>query len=435
MIAWLNPAALTGLVLLAGPILVHLLLRHRARRVAFPSLRFVRASRTAAARMRLPSDPFLLLLRLAIVGVAVLALARPLVIVPARIASWNARAARAIVVDVRESMNPVAADASKAAAAEAQSTAFAWRIDASDLETGFAKAVTVLKTAPPAQREIVVISDFQAGALSPPDLERIPTDIGLRFVQLGGGPAERVVDGVNVFSADGSPRREFVLSADATRVRHLVPQPATTGLDLVASPSDAAAVESLRRAVIGAGTPAPSPSEPVAVAFEGAALPAVRPLKTGWMLETVLRLHGDREIAQACEKRGATTPGRSDGPWHTLCSDSDGGALVSAAATDSALFIHVSAPASAFLAAAVVRGVLVARQGSDARPEGEVRTMSSGELTKLMRAPGPVTRIQGFGQTSDARWCWALVLALIAIETLARRVRNASAQEAHSHAA
>jgi hypothetical protein len=433
--AWLNPAALTGLVLLAGPILVHLLLRHRARRVAFPSLRFVRASRTAAARMRLPSDPWLLLLRLGIVGVAVFALARPLAIVPARIASWNARAARAIVVDVSESMRLVAAEASRAAAAEAESTAFAWRIEASDLETAFAKAVTVLKTAPPARREIVVISDFQAGALSRVDLDGIPPDIGLRFVQLGRATAARIVDGVNVFRADGSPRMEVVLSADATRVRHLVPQPATTGLDLVASPSEAAAVESLRKAVIAAGTPAPSPSEPVAVAFEGAALPAVRRLKTGWMLETVLRLHGDREIAQACEKSGAKTPVHSDVPWHTLCYGSDGRALVSAAATDSALLIHVSAPASAFLAAAVVRGVLVARQGSVARPEDEVRAMSSAELTKLMRAPGPVTRIQEFGQTSDARWCWALVLALMAIEILARRVRNAPAQEAHSHAA
>jgi hypothetical protein len=433
--AWLNPAALTGLVVLAGPILVHLLLRHRARRVAFPSLRFVRASRTAAARLRLPSDPFLLLVRLAIVGLAVLALAQPLVIVPARIASWNARAARAIVVDVSESMKPVAADAAKAAAAEARSTAFAWRIDASDLEAGFAKAVTVLKTAPPAQREIVVISDFQTGALQPADLERIAPDIGLRFVQLGRAPAERIVHGVNVLSADGSLVREFVLSAEATRLRPLVAQPATTGLDLVASPSDAAAVQSLRKAVIAAGTPAPSPQEPVAVVFAGVPLPAVRPLKTGWMLETVLRLQRDRDIAQACERSGAMTPARSNAPWRTLCYDSDGRALVSAAATDAALAVNVSAPASAYIAAAVVRGVLVARQGSDARPEDEVRTMSRAELTKLMRAPGPVTRIQEPGQTSDARWCWALVLVLMAIETVARRVRNASAEKAHSHVA
>jgi hypothetical protein len=433
--AWLNPAALTGLVLLAGPVLVHLLLRHRARRVAFPSLRFVRASRTAAARLRLPSDPVLLLLRLGIVGLAVSALAQPLVIVPARIASWNARVARAIVVDVSESMKPVAADASKAAAAEAQSTAFAWRIEASDLETGLAKAVTVLKTPPLARREIVVISDFQTGALDPADLERIPTDIGLRFVQLGRAPAERIVHGVNVLSADGSRRREFVLSAEATRPRPLVPQPAVTGLDLVASPSDAAAVQSLRRAVIAAGTPAPSPQEPVAVAFEGVALPAVRPLKTGWMLETVLRLKGDREIAEACEGSRAMTPARSDFRWYTLCYGRDGRALASAAATDSALLINVSTPASAFVAAAVVRGVLVARQGSEARPEDEVRTMSSAELTKLARASGPVTRSQEFGQTSDTRWCWAFVLALLAIETVARRVRNAPAEGAHSHAA
>ena len=100
MIAWLNPGALVGLAVLAGPVLVHLLLRHRAARILFPSLRFVRASRTAAVRLRPPSDWLLLALRLATLGLAVLALAQPLLLAPARVAAWNARLARAVVVDV-----------------------------------------------------------------------------------------------------------------------------------------------------------------------------------------------------------------------------------------------------------------------------------------------------------------------------------------------
>ena len=58
MIAWLQPAALIGLLALAGPILIHLLRRQRAPRVLFPSLRFVRPTRTAAVRLRVPSGPF-----------------------------------------------------------------------------------------------------------------------------------------------------------------------------------------------------------------------------------------------------------------------------------------------------------------------------------------------------------------------------------------
>ena len=56
MIGWLNPGALWALPLAALPILIHLLRTHHATRVAFPSLRFVQPSRTAAVRMRLPSD-------------------------------------------------------------------------------------------------------------------------------------------------------------------------------------------------------------------------------------------------------------------------------------------------------------------------------------------------------------------------------------------
>jgi hypothetical protein len=433
--SWLNPAALTGLVVLAGPVVVHLLLRHRARRVAFPSLRFVRASRTAAARLRLPSDPLLLFLRLAIVGLAVVALAQPVVLVPARVATWNARVARAIVVDVSDSMKPLAAASSNAAEAEARSIAFAFRIDASNLKDGLARAVGALKAAPPARREIVVVSDFQSGALFPAALEAVPAEIGLRFVQLGAPSSDRLVRGLNLLSADGSARQEFVLSPDATRLPAVVAQRAIPGLELLAATSDAAAVQSLRRAVIAAGTPAPSADQPMAIAFAGARLPPVRLVRAGWMLETLLRLASDREIGQACEESSAVASTRSDDVWRTLCYDRNGQRLVMAAATDQALLVNVSASASAFVAAAVVRGVLIARAGSIARPEEEVRKMSSAELTRLMRAPAPVTRSQVHGSTSDARWCWALVLGLMFLETRARRTRAGATAEARSDAA
>ena len=157
MIAWLNPAAFAALALLAGPVLVHLLLRHRAERVLFPSLRFVRPSRTAAVRLRLPSDLALLLLRVTIVALAVAALAQPLLFVGPRVAAWNARTARAIVVDVSDSMQAsesAPSEAADAAKAEGQGTVFAARIDAATLGSGVLQAVEQLTTAPPATREI-----------------------------------------------------------------------------------------------------------------------------------------------------------------------------------------------------------------------------------------------------------------------------------------
>ena len=104
MIGWQNPAALWALPLAAVPVIIHLLRTHHARRVAFPSIRFVPSSRTAAVRMRLPSDVLLMLLRVGIVALAIGAAAGPIFLTDARIQAWDARTARAVVVDVSDSM-------------------------------------------------------------------------------------------------------------------------------------------------------------------------------------------------------------------------------------------------------------------------------------------------------------------------------------------
>lgn len=427
--AWLNPGALAGLALLAGPVLVHLLLRHRAERVLFPSLRFVRASRTAAVRLRPPSDLLLLALRLATLGLAVLALAQPLLLTPARVAAWNARLARAVVVDVSDSMKPLMASAARAGDGEALSTPFTFRIEARDLATGFRKAVAALPKAPPARREIVVISDFQSGALRRADVDTVPFETGLRFVQVGDPQAERLVPGLDMFRAARSARQEFVLSTEATRMHATVEGPEIEGLALLAAPSDVGTVHALRRAVAAAGAPAPSPRQPVVIAFDGAVLPrSVRRPDAGWMLETVLRLTNDRDLADAAKEVDAVAK-PAEGAWHSLFRDRKGRTLVRAAAADSALLVDVAAAPAAFVAAAAVRGVLVARQGVTARPEDEVRRMASAELAGFARPPGPVSqKVQHPGQSSDARWGWALVLVLLTVEIAARRKQNAAAK-------
>jgi hypothetical protein len=433
--AWLNPGAWAGLALLAGPVAVHLLLRHRAERVLFPSLRFVSASRTAAVRLRRPSDLLLLVLRLATVGLAVVALAQPLLLAPARVAAWNVRLAKAVVVDVSDSMKPLMASAAQAADEEARSTAFTFRIEAEDLATGFRKAVAALRKAPQARREIVVISDFQSGVLRRADIAQVPLETGLRFVQVGHAQSERLVQGLDVLGVERSAQQQFVLSAQTTRLHALVVGPETEGLALLTAPSDAGTVHALRRAVAAAGTPAPSPHQPVAVAFAGAPLPqSVRVPDAGWMLETVLRLKNDREIADACNEIDAVTRPPGEGAWYPLFRDRQGRTLVRVAASDSTLLVDVAAPPAAFAAAAVVRGVLVARRGVTARPEDEVRRMSSAELAGLARPPGAVNQNHP-GQTSDARWCWVLVLVLLTVEIAARGRRNAAAEEARPDAA
>ena len=189
MLAWLSPLALAGLLAAAGPIAVHLLRRQRADRLPFASLRFIREASTAAVRFRVPSDLWLLFLRVAIVCGAAVALAQPMVVTPARRAAWNARTSRAIVVDTSASMTRFAQRATEAARAEAQGSAHAVRVDANRLQDGLRRAVEALTSAPPSRREIVVISDFQRGSLTPDDLAVVPRGFGLRFTAAGVPPA------------------------------------------------------------------------------------------------------------------------------------------------------------------------------------------------------------------------------------------------------
>ena len=88
MITWTAPWALAGLVLLAGPILVHMLLRRNARRIVFPTTRFLPRTRASAVRFRRPSDVRLLILRAAVVLAAVLACAQPVLLSAWRMARW-----------------------------------------------------------------------------------------------------------------------------------------------------------------------------------------------------------------------------------------------------------------------------------------------------------------------------------------------------------
>ena len=436
MIRWLLPSALAGLALVAVPIAIHLLIRRRAQRIPFPSLRFVQHAQTAAVRMYLPSDTALLLVRLAIIAMAVVALAKPVVVFPGRSAAWNARTVRGIVVDVSESMKPWTADATAAAQAETRGSVSSVRIDARDLRTGLAVAAARLGAMPPARREIVVVSDFQRGALEPAAVASVPSSIGLRLVRVGAATPGRTVRGVVLFGAEPMSR-DVALSGPWTDVRN---QPAAPqgGLILLVSAGDTAAARTLERVVAAAGTPAPSSDQPMSVAFPGGTRPAgvTRPT-AAWMVETILRLREEVDAADAAAAveavsdaatgiDGGGTPGKVD-PWHVVFRDRRSHPLVRAAAAGSQLAVDVAAPVSAYVSAAVVRALLIARQGTTARAEDEIERMSSTELAALTRQSAPVTGDTPIGveTAADSRFFWGLVLVLLGVETMIRRTRRA----------
>lgn len=76
---FLSPLALVGLALIALPVAIHLLVRQRATRMDYPSLKFLRETPSFRFRPRHIQQPLLLALRIAAIALLVLGLSRPLI--------------------------------------------------------------------------------------------------------------------------------------------------------------------------------------------------------------------------------------------------------------------------------------------------------------------------------------------------------------------
>ena len=435
--------------LAALPVVIHLLRMHRAERRPFPSLRFVRASQTAAVRVQAPSDLLLMLLRVTAVALAVAAAAGPVLVTPGRAAGWNARTARAVVVDVSESMQGDAAAqsaarlADEAARAEMTASAYAQRIDARDLGAGVARGRAWLETAPPSQREIVVISDFQRGAMSrtEPAVASVPDAIGLRFVQVGEPAGARQVAGAPLLAFPDAARAQNVeLTADATAISIAAAAGPATGLRI----EPAAGAERLLRVAAAAGSPAGSSDQPIVIRF-ASARESVQPVQASrpaasWMRHTLMRLQRDPDLKAASDGLRAATPLASLGDtapaaWLVVSRDVAGKPLVAAAAAGAELVIDVAAGYDTFLAAAVVRGALAARRAPHDYAELEPARIDASTLAAWGRPPAPAAVPSGPGafrgvDRTDARWCWLGVLVLLGLEQWLRgRRRHRSADD------
>ncbi len=437
MIAWTNPAALSALFLAAGPVIVHLLRRHRASRVPFPSLRFVRQAETSAVRLRLPSDPWLLLLRMAAVALAVCAAAGPLLLTGARLSRWNALTARAIVVDVSESMTVADADgvapsklADEAGQAEARSAAYSQRIDAPNLADGLRRAAAWAASAPPARREVVVITDAQRGALDANALRVLPDGIGVRVIGVGRHPGERRFDGATLLaSAERTRRQQVTLTAEATAVT-IENGAKTAGVRIIGEGTGGPIARALD-VVAHAGAFAPSAEQPLAFGFgeTGTAGITVSPLTGGWMLSTALGVMEDRSLVSIASTDASPLGERfGRAPWMTLLSR-DSKPVVSAALLGNELVLQAGAPPDGLFAVAVIRSALNARAQAISYDEREIATTTPALLAAWQRPAAPVERdAWRQARATDARWCWALALAALAAEQWLRgRSRHRSA--------
>lgn len=168
---WRAPAAFAGLLLLALPVLLHLLSRRPARVLAFPSLRFLAASTLTATRRTRINDWPLLLVRLVIVLLAVLALAQPS-------ASVAAAGGGAVVLVVDSATVGV----DTAWRADSSLSASVRRVVLGSLPEATERAIGWLQTQS-APRRLVVRSAFVRGVFDSSDVAAVPRDVAVSLEQ------------------------------------------------------------------------------------------------------------------------------------------------------------------------------------------------------------------------------------------------------------
>jgi hypothetical protein len=405
---WQAPLALAGLLLVAGPILVHLLVRRHAARVVFPGMRFVPAAQGAAVRPRWPSDPALLLVRCAVVTAAALAVAQPLLVTRARQQAWAARVARAVVVDTSPSVD--AAIAGPLAAGERRGAAVSERFASTELHDAIASASAWLRAAAAGTREIVVVSDFQSGALSAGDLVDVPAGIGIRFVRAG----RRMAAAVEAPASDGWRAGRWTasigLDPSGTRVGwRRTAAAAPPRLRVLAGETDRAAADRAVRAAASFGVAAGDVPHPIEIAFAGANPDPARAPSTPWIAAAAVALEADPLVAAS-------------------------GAPLSIGERDGVLVASAPLPGSSPFAPGLVRAILQAASPRLADRELEPELLDDVSLARWQRAP--VTQPGSAPpDAEDGRWLWGLALALLTVEEGLRRRAARPVEEKHARAA
>ncbi len=428
-LSWLNPLALAGLAAAALPVIIHLLKRHRATRVPFPTLRFLTDSRAAAVKIRSLSDPMLLTLRVTAIVAAVLAAAQPDVVTSWQRAREDRRTSRAIVIDTSSSTNASARNREEAVALERRADTVV-EVRSERAGASLCQTATALLERPAARHEIVVISDFQHGTITDADVACVPFDIGLRFVQIADAGSGKAASATLVgLPADGRTTHQQVeFAGPVTRVTFQAR--AARGRT---STEDPGAVWRRGRRSLSSCRPLREPvrrrcpsDRPIAFFFPGVPAPSAAPPRVPWMIAALTAAREDPALRDAAASRREAKALTLSAAWVPVVRSASGGVLVSAAAAGDGLTVSVSAEPSDVLSVAAVRAFLTAVAATPDWRELEVEAISPSQLKTWTRTAGPIPPGR-FKPTppGDARWLWALALALLCVEWVMRRDRPA----------
>jgi hypothetical protein len=392
-VQWLQPLAWWGLGVLALPILIHLLARHRSRRLRFPSLKFLPVEQVAALRRRVIADWPLLAVRLVILTAAVAALAAPVVVSDARRDAWNRRVARAIVVTSPQTEEMTALVA-EAAGASYASAVFA-PVTVAD---GLREAKRWLDEQPPAAREIVVVGDLREGALTAHDVAGLPPYVGVRFLPVMHAAEGSVIrEWLTIADGpDGAPTTYAArVSADVSRT-HVRYEPqrelARGDIRVAAAPADQPHADAVLRAVLREGLVlGPDTGRAVTIAFEGADLPGLDRLEAAthsWMLKA---------LEQTPHVRGGELEG--------------------------VLVVRPQVPVTDARAPQLVADVL-RLAFADSTLELEPRPVPAAALAAWSRPHGASPDGVLPADEGDRRWAWGVALLMLALEHAIRRGRR-----------
>jgi hypothetical protein len=370
-----HPWAWLGLAGLAVPVAIHLLARHQASRVPFPSLRFIDATDLNAVSWHRLTDRALLALRLLLVLLAVAAAAGPLIGPPDAASSTTS----VYVLDRTASAGAAAAPGRAVDGALVQPAEF--------LPAGLAAAsAAAADVSGPA--EIVVVSDFPEGALDAGDIARVPARVGLRFERVPAQPASAPAG----FSRDADVAR-MVWPASSAESRGS--EGMRSGAPLTAQAADDRAAHATLDAALAVTPMTAPPPAPVALVFAGApdrerTVAALETIDAPWMY---------RAAASAVRAGGGRVRVGRHGR-DLVVVDEAAGATAEAVSTASAVIEGVNALAPV--------------------DEAETRTIADAQLAAWRRdAAGTAAPRRASGSAS--RWFWLAVIGLLALETVVRR--------------
>jgi len=414
-VGWLQPIAWFGLTALAVPVLVHLLARQRARRLEFPTLRFLRATRLPALRRQLISDWPLLAVRMLALASVVAALATPVFVSSTRRAGWNARVARAIVLlpgrdaaldpFVQRERSEIFTSAVFSVVPDTADRNGAFGPDTSSVADALRSAVTWLDDQPPAARELVITGDLYEGSVRASDIDAISPFIGIRLLPT---PRQSSLASAQLAAIGDTATQTHVpleldVDVDALRTKVTYRADDASGrpaIEVSAAPDDQQRAVAILSAVLSEGLMLGRQADRrVLIVFDGSNDPRTRrltqPARSAWMRGTLERL---REL--------------SGGEFE--------GMLVVLAGIRST---HTSA---ARLVAHVARTAF-----DDPLDALEPRPIAPATLTQWSRPSGPSPEEIAPQDEGDRRWFWAAALACLVLEHALRHQRATVSTDSH----